>query len=198
MRQVLQQTREEWITGLTHDLKTPLSSIYGYALLLESNQYNWTDRDIQQFGSVMKEKSQYMTTLIDDLSLTYQLKNNSLPAQHVNVEINQFVQKVLLQFINNPTLQNQNIEFVPSSNKIQYFIEEKWFQRIIENLLVNAVKHNNETTTVIVKLSQNANSFTLSISDDGKGMDEKRKNFYLNDITAEQTQKKATSELDLA
>lgn len=175
MRQVLQQTREEWITGLTHDLKTPLSSIYGYALLLESNQYNWTDRDIQQFGSVMKEKSQYMTTLIDDLSLTYQLKNNSLPAQHVNVEINQFVQKVLLQFINNPTLQNQNIEFVPSSNKIQYFIEEKWFQRIIENLLVNAVKHNNETTTVIVKLSQNVNSFTLSISDDGKGMDEKTK-----------------------
>ncbi|HDT6577816.1 TPA: HAMP domain-containing histidine kinase [Bacillus cereus] len=175
MRQVLQQTREEWITGLTHDLKTPLSSIYGYALLLESNQCNWTDRDIQQFGSVMKEKSQYMTTLIDDLSLTYQLKNNSLPAQHVNVEINQFVQKVLLQFINNPTLQNQNIEFVPSSNKIQYFIEEKWFQRIIENLLVNAVKHNNETTTVIVKLSQNANSFTLSISDDGKGMDEKTK-----------------------
>ena len=175
MRQVLQQTREEWITGLTHDLKTPLSSIYGYALLLESNQYNWTDCDIQQFGSVMKEKSQYMTTLIDDLSLTYQLKNNSLPAQHVNVEINQFVQKVLLQFINNPTLQNQNIEFVPSSNKIQYFIEEKWFQRIIENLLVNAVKHNNETTTVIVKLSQNANSFILSISDDGKGMDEKTK-----------------------
>ncbi|MCP1323492.1 HAMP domain-containing sensor histidine kinase [Bacillus sp. S0628] len=175
MRQVLQQTREEWITGLTHDLKTPLSSIYGYALLLESNQYNWTDRDIQQFGSVMKEKSQYMTTLIDDLSLTYQLKNNSLPAQHVNVEINQFVQKVLLQFINNPTIQNQNIEFVPSSNKIQYFIEEKWFQRIIENLLVNAVKHNNETTTVIVKLSQNANSFILSISDDGKGMDEKTK-----------------------
>ncbi|MGE7882122.1 sensor histidine kinase [Bacillus sp. NPDC094077] len=175
MRKVLQQTREEWITGLTHDLKTPLSSIYGYALLLESNQYNWTDRDIQQFGSVMKEKSQYMTTLIDDLSLTYQLKNNSLPAQHVNVEINQFIQKVLLQFINNPTLQNQNIEFVPSSNKIQYFIEEKWFQRIIENLLANAVKHNNETTTVIVKLSQNANSFTLSISDDGKGMDEKTK-----------------------
>ncbi|WP_439020280.1 sensor histidine kinase [Bacillus thuringiensis] len=175
MRQVLQQTREEWITGLTHDLKTPLSSIYGYALLLESKHYNWTDQDIQQFGSVMKEKSQYMTTLIDDLSLTYQLKNNALPAQHINVEINQFVQKVLLQFINNPTLQNQNIEFVPSSSKIQYFIEEKWFQRIIENLLANAIKHNNETTNVIVNLSQNENSFTLSISDNGKGMNEKTK-----------------------
>ncbi|KFN01526.1 sensor histidine kinase [Bacillus clarus] len=175
MRKVIQQTREEWITGLTHDLKTPLSSIYGYALLLESKQYNWTDHDIQEFGCIMKEKSQYMTTLIDDLSLTYQLKNNALPAQLINVEINQFVQKVLLQFINNPTLKNQNIEFVPSSNKIYYFIEEKWFQRIIENLLANAVKHNNETTTVIVKLAQSINSFTLSISDNGKGMDEKTK-----------------------
>ncbi|PEB52182.1 two-component sensor histidine kinase [Bacillus pseudomycoides] len=175
MRKVIQQTREEWITGLTHDLKTPLSSIYGYSLLLESRQYNWTDSDIQEFGHVMKEKSQYMTTLIDDLSLTYQLKNNALPTQPVTMEINQFVQKVLLQFINNPTLQNQNIEFVPSSNKIYYAIEEKWFQRIIENLLANAVKHNNETTKVIVKLAQNTNSFTLSISDNGKGMDEKTK-----------------------
>ena len=112
--------------------------------------------------------------------------------------MNQFVQKVLLQFINNPTLQNQNIEFVPSSNKIQYFIEEKWFQRIIENLLANAVKHNNETTNVIVKLSQNATSFTLSISDNGKEWMIKRKSFYLSDITEEQIQKKATLELDLA
>ncbi len=175
MRQVLQQTREEWITGLTHDLKTPLSSIYGYSLLLESNQYQWTDQDIQEFGHVIKEKSQYMTTLIDDLSLTYQLKNNVLPSQHSHVEINQFVQKILLQFINNPTLQNQNIEFVPSSHKIYYSIEEKWFQRIIENLLANAVKHNNETTKILVKLAKNKDSFTLSITDNGKGMDEKNK-----------------------
>lgn len=175
IRKVIEQTREEWITGLTHDLKTPLSSIYGYSLLLESKQYNWTDNDIQEFGRVIREKSQYMTTLIDDLSLTYQLKNNAIPSQHVKVEINQFVQKVLLQFINNPTLQNQNIEFVPSSNAIHYSIEEKWFQRIIENLLANAVKHNNETTNVIVKLGQNKQSFTLSISDNGKGMDEQTK-----------------------
>ena len=197
MRKVLQQTREEWITGLTHQCKTPLSSIYGYALLLESKQYNWTDQSIEQFGHVMKEKSQYMTTLIDDLSLTYQLKNDTLPAQHVNVEINQFVRKVLLQFTNNPTLQNQNIEFVPSSSKIQYFIEEKWFQRIIENLLANAVKHNNETTNVIVKLSQNANSLHYLFQIMEKVWMIKRKNFYSSDITEERIQKKATSEQDL-
>lgn len=171
MRKLIEQTREEWITGLTHDLKTPLSSIYGYSLLLESSQYNWDNDDIQEFGHIIRDKSQYMTTLIDDLSLTYQLKNNAIPSQYVKVEINQFVQKILLQFINNPTLQNQNIELVPSSQEIHYCIEEKWFQRIVENLLANAVKHNHEATNVIVKLAQDKHSFTLSISDNGKGMD---------------------------
>ncbi|MDM5187420.1 HAMP domain-containing sensor histidine kinase [Bacillus sp. DX4.1] len=175
MRQLIEETREDWITGLTHDLKTPLSSIYGYSLLLESKQYNWNDNDIQEFGHIIREKSQYMTTLIDDLSLTYQLKNKAIPSQHVQVEMNQFVQKVLLQFVNNPTIRNQNIEFVPSSHAIHYEIEEQWFQRIIENLLANAVKHNNETTNVIVKLGQDKDSFTLSISDNGRGMDEQTK-----------------------
>ena len=86
--------------------------------------------------------------------------------------MNQFVQKY---YYNSLIIRHFKIKILNSylSNKIQYFIEEKWFQRIIENLLVNAVKHNNETTNVIVKLSQNATSFTLSISDNGKGMDDK-------------------------
>lgn len=175
MRQQIEKTREEWITSLTHDLKTPLSSIYGYALLLESKQYNWNDDDIQKFGSVIREKSQYITTLIDDLSLTYQLKNEAIPFERVPVEMNQFIQKILLQFINDPALQNQNIEFVPSSSPIHYPIEPKWFQRIIENLVANAVKHNYIDTNVLVSLAQDQTSFTLSISDDGKGMDEQTK-----------------------
>lgn len=175
MRNQLEQTREEWITGLTHDLKTPLSSIYGYALLLESQQYNWNDDDIEKFGSIIREKSQYITTLIDDLSLTYQLKNEAIPSEHVRVEMNQFVQKILLQFINDPTIQNQNIEFVPSSCPIHYPIEPKWFQRIIENLVANAIKHNYATTNVLITLAQIETSFTLSISDNGKGIDEQTK-----------------------
>ncbi|CAM4088465.1 histidine kinase [Bacillus manliponensis] len=175
MRQQIEKTREEWITSLTHDLKTPLSSIYGYALLLESKHYNWNEEDIQKFGAVMREKSQYITTLLDDLSLTYQLKNEAIPFEHVPIEMNQFVQKILLQFINDPALQNQNIEFIPSSNPVHYHIEPKWFQRIIENLVANAVKHNYIDTNVLISLAQDEASFTLSISDDGKGMDEQTK-----------------------
>ncbi|WP_305158289.1 histidine kinase dimerization/phospho-acceptor domain-containing protein, partial [Priestia megaterium] len=42
-RRKMTQTRDEWISGLSHDLKTPLASISGYAQMLESENYWWTE-----------------------------------------------------------------------------------------------------------------------------------------------------------
>ena len=69
-----EQLREEWITGLSHDLKTPLSSIYGYSTMLASEDYEWTKEEIRIFATTMQEKATYMDALIKDLTYTYQLK----------------------------------------------------------------------------------------------------------------------------
>jgi signal transduction histidine kinase len=79
MRRRLEQTREEWIAGVSHDLKTPLASIKGYAHMLEAPEYRWSDEEVREFAGVILEKSGYMEALIDDLSLTYRLKNGALP-----------------------------------------------------------------------------------------------------------------------
>ena len=69
-----EQLREEWITGLSHDLKTPLSSIYGYSTMLASEDYEWTKDEMRIFAQTMQEKATYMDALIQDLTYTYQLK----------------------------------------------------------------------------------------------------------------------------
>jgi signal transduction histidine kinase len=78
MRRQLEQTREEWIAGVSHDLKTPLSSIKGYSHMLAAEQYRWTEEEVREFSGIILEKANYMETLIDDLSLTYRLKNKKL------------------------------------------------------------------------------------------------------------------------
>lgn len=50
------QTREEWISGLSHDLKTPLSSIGGCAQILESEDYLWTKKETREFAGIIAEK----------------------------------------------------------------------------------------------------------------------------------------------
>jgi len=50
-----EQLREEWITGLSHDLKTPLSSIFGYSTMLASEDYEWTKEEMRIFANTMQE-----------------------------------------------------------------------------------------------------------------------------------------------
>jgi K+-sensing histidine kinase KdpD len=53
MRRQLEHTREEWITGVSHDLKTPLTSIKGYAHMLEAPDYSWSDDEVREFAAIV-------------------------------------------------------------------------------------------------------------------------------------------------
>lgn len=78
-RELLEKTREEWMAGVSHDLKTPLSVIKGYTVLLSSNEYEWENQQVRDFSLIMEERVEYMEKLIEDFNLTFQLKNESLP-----------------------------------------------------------------------------------------------------------------------
>ncbi|SEH51071.1 Signal transduction histidine kinase [Halobacillus karajensis] len=165
--------REEWISGLSHDLKTPLSSIMGYSLLLENPSYHWSLSELNEIGSTLKQKSEYMNELIEDLSLTYKLKYNALPLSKEKIDMELFIQRCVVAFLNNPTYNTARIEFLnQTKHKIKTFIDTKWFKRIMDNLLANAVKYNDQDPYISVKLVNDLQSFYIIIQDNGVGMDQ--------------------------
>jgi signal transduction histidine kinase len=166
-QQKVEKTREEWITGLSHDLKTPLSSIYGYATLLETDSYTWSREEAQQFGQIMKEKAEYMSELIDDLNLTYQLKNNGLPLHKKTKEIVALLTEVMKQYFTEESVVSLQSEKEP----VFLEIDVKWFTRIMNNLLANARKHNPSDTEITVIVEQNNTCTTILVKDNGIGMD---------------------------
>lgn len=177
-RKKIEQTREEWITGLSHDLKTPLSSIMGYALLLESTKYEWNNKEVQKFGKNITEKAKYMTSLINDLNLTYRLKNSTFPIVKKTEKINELVKKTVIDFFNHPQYSEQKIEFIDVDQDIYYEVDAKWFQRIIENILANAIHHNPDGTMLKVRMKQlqgMSQGFSIIIEDNGIGIDEEMK-----------------------
>ncbi|MGG5775339.1 two-component system sensor histidine kinase YvrG [Bacillus subtilis] len=171
-REKIQATREEWIAGLSHDLKTPLSSIYGYSMMLESKQYDWSPEEVKEMGQVVREKSEYMSKLIEDLNLTYRLKNDALPIERNLTSLIPFFKNVIEDFKKNPFSEGYDISFVSKEEHIEFALDEAWFRRILENLLGNAVKHNDKGTEIQVILEQTKNHISLKVKDNGKGMDE--------------------------
>lgn len=102
LRQQTESLREEWIAGITHDLKTPLVAIKGYAYLLAEPQYDWTVAEVRKFSSTILEKSAHMEMLINDLAMTYRLKSSTRPSESEEIELNSWLQGALKQAAADP------------------------------------------------------------------------------------------------
>lgn len=166
------QTREEWISGLSHDLKTPLASISGYAQMLESEKYSWTERETREFAVIIAEKSVFMMDLLEDLTLTYRLKNQALPIEKEEVDFNEFIRRTIIHFINDPANRDKQFIFHPYHATVIASIDPKWFQRVIDNLFANATKYNPSGTIITVSISLiEQHLLIITIEDDGIGMD---------------------------
>ncbi|MBK3497139.1 HAMP domain-containing histidine kinase [Viridibacillus sp. YIM B01967] len=163
----IQQTekwREDWITGLSHDLKTPLSSIYGYSKMLSSTDYEWSQEDVRKFAGTMQEKAEYMDALIKDLTYTYQLKNNAVVIHKEDVNLNAF----LNDYVKNTT--SENVKMEQMSSETQILADPILLKRILDNLVGNAVEHTSEGTLIHLELTELGGKVLLRIRDEGQGI----------------------------
>ena len=158
-----EQLREDWITGLTHDLKTPLSSIYGYSVMLNSD-HEWTGKEVKKFALVMKEKAEYMDELINDLTYTYQLKNNGVLLKKEHIELREYIKGFA-------GLQNlETVNLGRMDGPVYVSIDPKRFGRVLDNVIGNAVNHNPVNTPIHISILREDDSVLLKVRDEGKGM----------------------------
>lgn len=175
-RKELETMREEWISGLSHDLKTPLSSILGYSILLKDNKYSWSIEETQKFGKTITEKAKYIQSLIDDLNLTYDLKNHALPLEKTKTNMDKFVKEIVIDFLNQPINENVDISYLnQTAEEVFLPIDQKQFKRILNNLLANAVKYSkiDQPNNILVILKKTNGHAFIIVKDEGIGMDEK-------------------------
>ncbi|CAM3431466.1 MULTISPECIES: sensor histidine kinase [Saccharibacillus] len=171
-RRRLEKSREEWMAGISHDLRTPLTSVQGYGHLLESGQFSWSERELRDMGVTIREKSAYMLELLQDFSLTFELKNHTPGERLEPLELNEFVRRAVLRYVNDATLPGTSFGFEESDEPVGILANAKWFQRLLDNLISNAVKHNEPGTPITLSLRRTGSDAVIEVRDEGSGMDE--------------------------
>ncbi|UPG65906.1 sensor histidine kinase [Metabacillus endolithicus] len=111
---------------------------------------------------------------MEDFSLAFQLKNNSLYYLKERILLNDFLKDVVQKYKNDRMLGNVNISFVEEAKNIELAISRKWFERIFDNLIMNAIKHNPPNTAIFVTLKKaiDPQFVEIAVEDQGVGMNE--------------------------
>ncbi|MGG3504220.1 HAMP domain-containing sensor histidine kinase [Paenibacillus lautus] len=170
-RERLDRNREEWMSGISHDLRTPLSSIQGYGYMLESAPQDWSQEELREMGTVIREKGGYMLELIDDFSLVFRLRSEIRPQELTRLDLNELVRRCVLKYVNDATL-DANFNYIGGEKALLVDGNAKWLQRLMDNLITNAVKHNPEGVNIEVRVERHPAGAAIVVADQGVGMDE--------------------------
>lgn len=175
-----EQMRQEWIFNITHDLKTPLSPVKGYAELLLDDA-TLDSEMVQEYGKIILKNVNYTEKLINDLKLTYQIESGVIPYNPKKIQFIRYLREVIIDIVNDPTFSNREIEFESEIEELTIYIDADLFRRAVGNVIINALTHNPEKTKVTISIHlSKQNQVCVIIKDDGIGMSDKEQSKLFN------------------
>ncbi|WP_195940636.1 HAMP domain-containing sensor histidine kinase [Romboutsia sp. 1001713B170131_170501_G6] len=167
-RKKIESMKNEWIANISHDIKTPLASIKGYAELMSSD-YDIESDEVSQYAEIIDSKANYIKELVDDLNLTMKLKDGYSNISREEKNIVSLVRGCIIDILNDPKYSHVDIDFNSSEDKIILDIDELLMKRVINNILYNSIIHNDEDVSIKVNVASNEKTHII-IEDNGKGI----------------------------
>lgn len=161
--------RANWIAGVSHDIRTPLSMVMGYASQLESDDR--LPEDDRKKASVIVSKSRQMKTLINDLNLASKLEYNMQPINPARQNLVAVVRQVVVDFINTDIDDKHPIEWETDEDLKVCFadIDEDLMKRAVSNLIQNCINHNEQGCHIFVRVMTGEDTCMVVVADDGRG-----------------------------
>ena len=112
-----------------------------------------------------------MLELINDFSLVFRLRSEIRPQERTRLDLNELVRRCVLKYVNDATL-DANFNYIGGEEALLVDGNAKWLQRLMDNLITNAVKHNPDGVHVEVRVESRPGGAAIVVADQGVGMDE--------------------------
>jgi len=170
-----EDNRKELISSISHDLKTPITSIKGHVEGIMDGVAN-TPEKLDKYLNVIYKKSEDMDQLIDDLFLFSKLDLDRVPFEIREVPIigliNEVVGEMKLEWENDTQKINLNIND-ESIKKVSLDIDQQQMKRVLINLIQNSMKYmDKENKEINITVNNNKDYLQVIIADNGMGIEE--------------------------
>ena len=172
-----ERTRVELITNVSHDLKTPLTSVINYIDLLK--KCNIEDETAAEYMGVIEEKADRLKHLIEDLIEASKVSAGNIALNKTKLNLNELADQAIVEFADDFEKNNLELIFEDAGGKHFVFADGTKIYRVLENLLSNARKYSAPGTRVYVRLYSSGSNGCFEI----KNISKDRLNISASELT---------------
>ncbi len=166
----LDNMRKEFVADVSHELKTPITSIMGYADTLLEDEY---ERETQErFLKVIATEARRMAKLVTDLLTLSRLDNNKMPVNKEQFDLGDLVKKCQEKLQMEINKKEHQVECFVTANVPPVYADKYGIERVVLNILSNSIKYTKEKGNIKIYVGFVYNDAYIKIIDNGLGIPE--------------------------
>ncbi|UJF26377.1 sensor histidine kinase KdpD [Planococcus sp. 107-1] len=145
-----ERLKTELITNVSHDLRTPLTSIITYTDLMKTP--NLSEEERLSYANILDRKSQRLKTLIEDLFEVSKMASGNMELNRTRLDLNQLLHQALAEHAED--IEASGLDFRVTSPENPIYVQadgQKWW-RVLDNLILNAIKYAMPGTRIYINL----------------------------------------------
>lgn len=172
MAQELETTevlQTDFISGVSHEFKTPINAIEGYATLLQSEDETLPEERHRYVDKILLN-TRRLSNLIGSVLLLSKVDNQAIPAKQTKFRLDEQIRQVVLML--EPEWSKKDIEFDIQLDRIEYTGNETFLSHVWSNLIGNAIKFDPVGGRITMRLRKEEHGVVFVIEDNGPGVSE--------------------------
>ncbi len=166
----LDNMRKEFVADVSHELKTPITSIMGYADTLLEGEY---DKDTQnRFLNVIAEEARRMAKLVTDLLTLSRFDNNQILQEKVKFDLGDLVKQCQEKVQIEIDKKNHKVECFVTADVPKVYADKEGIERVVLNILTNSIKYTPDGGAIKIYVGFVYNDAYIKVIDNGLGIPE--------------------------
>ena len=163
----IEKSKDELITNVSHDIRTPLTSIIGYLGLIEDRQYH-SEEDLLKYTHTAYVKAKQMKSLVDDLFEYTKVRQPSVPVNLIKFDMVQLVEQLAADFELEASKKGIEVQTIARPAQILMDGDTEKLVRVFNNLLTNALKYGKGATKIVIDVEKVGTEVVITVKNNGK------------------------------
>ena len=173
--QSIEILKTDFISDVSHEIKTPACAIEGYATLLSGAENLGEEQE--EYVSKILFNTRRLSSLTGNILLLSKLENQSIPTNRTRFSLDEQIRQAIVGL--EALWEKKNVEFDADMKSVEYFGCESLMYHVWSNIISNAIKFSPEGGTVRIIIGQTEDKIEVSVSDSGPGVsDEIKKRIF--------------------